>query len=185
MEFGLECAWAQGRAAVRTHMVALAPQAEISWPVFGALGDAWAGRMELQATSLMPMDAFAEPQGARLADVVADAGGILGCVTRLSGGGHEALPQEFLELLELIFRMAMDRGLDMDLHVDESGDLGAKALIEIAHMAERLGFKGRPQCGHCRSLAMQPHEFVADTLRAVAHAGIAVVSKSKIGRAHV
>ncbi len=176
MEFGLECAWAQGTVAVRTHIDSLAPQAEISWPVFRALRDAWAGRIELQATSLMPMDAFAEPQGARLADVVADAGGILGCVTRLSGGGHEALPQEFLELLELIFRMAMDRGLDMDLHVDESGDLGAKALIEIAHMAERLGFKGRLQCGHCCSLAMQPDEFVADTLRAVAHAGIAIVS---------
>ena len=31
-------------------------------------------------TSLMPMDAFAEPQGDRLADIVAEAGGILGCV---------------------------------------------------------------------------------------------------------
>jgi cytosine deaminase len=176
MEFGLHCALAQGTVAVRTHLDSHAPQAEISWPVFKALRDAWAGRIELQATSLMPMDAFAEPQGARLADIVADAGGILGCVTRLSGGGHEALPQEFLELLELIFRMAMDRGLDMDLHVDESGDLGAKALIEIAHMAARLGFKGRLQCGHCCSLAMQPDTFVADTLRAVADAGIAIVS---------
>jgi cytosine deaminase len=176
MEFGLECAWAQGTIAVRTHLDSLAPQAGISWPVFRALRDAWAGRIELQATSLMPMDAFAEAQGARLADIVADAGGILGCVTRLSGGGHEALPQEFRELLELLFRMAMDRGLDMDLHVDESGDVGAKALIEIAHMAERLGFKGRLQCGHCCSLAVQPDEFVTDTLRAVAQAGIAIVS---------
>jgi cytosine/creatinine deaminase len=176
MEFGLACAWAQGTVAVRTHIDSLAPQAEISWPVLKALRDAWSGRIELQATCLMSMDAFAEPQGARLADIVADAGGVLGCSTRLIGGAHEALPPGFLELLESIFRMAMDRGLDMDLHVDESGDLGAKALIEIAHMAERLGFKGRLQCGHCCSLAMQPDEFVADTLRAVADAGIAIVS---------
>src|SRR6202011_4846641 len=60
MEFGLACAWAQGTVAVRTHIDSLAPQAEISWPVFKALRDAWAGRIELQATSLMPMDAFAE-----------------------------------------------------------------------------------------------------------------------------
>ena len=79
-------------------------------------------------------------------------------VTRLGGGAHDALPPEFLELLESFFRLAMDRGLDMDLHVDESGDLGAKALIEIAHMAVRLGFKGRLQCGHCCSLAMQPDD---------------------------
>jgi cytosine deaminase len=176
MEFGLACAWAQGTVAVRTHIDSPAPQAEISWPVLKALRDAWSGRIELQATCLMSMDAFAEPQGARLADIVADAGGILGCSTRLVGSAHETLPPGFLGLLESIFRMAMDRGLDMDLHVDESGDLGAKALIEIAHMAERLGFKGRLQCGHCCSLAMQPDEFVADTLRAVAQAGIAIVS---------
>ncbi|HYS46038.1 MAG TPA: amidohydrolase family protein, partial [Rhizomicrobium sp.] len=121
MEFGLACAWAQGTVAVRTHIDSLAPQAEISWPVLKALRDAWSGRIELQATCLMSMDAFAEPQGARLADIVADAGGILGCSTRLVGGAHEALPPGFLELLESIFRMAMDRGLDMDLHVDESG----------------------------------------------------------------
>src|SRR5260370_41070112 len=119
MEFGLECAWAQGTVAVRTHIDSLAPQAEISWPVFRALRDAWAGRIELQATSLMPMDAFAEPQGARLADMVADAGGILGCGTRLRGGGHRAVLQAFRELLELLFRRATDRGLAMDLHVDE------------------------------------------------------------------
>ncbi len=137
MEFGLACAWAQGTVAVRTHIDSLAPQAEISWPVLKALRDAWSGRIELQATCLMSMDAFAEPQGARLADIVADAGGILGCSTRLVGGAHEALPPGFLE---------------------------------------RLGFKGRLQCGHCCSLAMQPDEFVADTLRAVAQAGIAIVS---------
>jgi cytosine deaminase len=176
MEFGLECAFAQGSVAVRTHLDSHAPQAEISWPVFMALRDAWAGRIELQAASLMPMDAFAEPQGERLANIVAEAGGILGTVTRLSGGGHDALPAEFRDLLEHIFRLAIDRGLDMDLHVDESGDTGAKALIEIAGMAQRLGFKGRLQCGHCCSLAVQDDEFVDETMHAVADAGIAIVS---------
>jgi cytosine/creatinine deaminase len=176
MEFGLECAFAQGSVAVRTHLDSHAPQAEISWPVLMALRNAWAGRIELQAASLMPIDAFAEPQGERLANIVAEAGGILGTVTRLSGGGHDALPVEFSDLLEHIFRLAIDRGLDMDLHVDESGDTGAKALIEIARMAQRLGFKGRLQCGHCCSLAVQEDSFVDETMRAVADAGIAIVS---------
>ena len=34
MEFGLRCAYAHGTVAVRTHLNSLAPQAEISWPVF-------------------------------------------------------------------------------------------------------------------------------------------------------
>ncbi len=176
MEFGLHCAWAQGSVALRTHLDSHAPQADISWPVFMALREAWTGRIELQAASLMPMDAFAEPQGERLADIVARCGGILGTVTRLSGGGHDALPPQFLDLLQHIFQLAIDRGLDLDLHVDESGDTGAQALIEIARMAQRLGFKGRLQCGHCCSLAVQEDGFVEQTMRAVADAGIAIVS---------
>jgi cytosine deaminase len=176
MEFGLQCGWAQGTVAVRTHLDSHAPQADISWPVFEAVRDAWAGRVELQAVSLMPMDFFAEPQGKHLADLVADAGGILGTVTRLSGGQHDALPPQFLELLAHFFHLAMERGLDMDLHVDESGDTGARALIEIGRMAQKLGFKGRLQCGHCCSLAVQDDDFVATTLRAVADAGITIVS---------
>ncbi len=176
MEFGLQCAYAQGTVAVRTHLDSHAPQADISWPVFAALRDAWAGRIELQAASLMPMDLFGEEQGVRLADIVAKVGGVLGTVTRLSGGGHDAMPPEFLPLLERLFRLAIERDLDLDLHVDESGDTGAKALIEIARMATRLGFKGHVQCGHCCSLAVQDDAHVEDTLRAAADAGIAIVS---------
>lgn len=176
MEFGLQCAYAQGTVAVRTHLDSLAPQAEISWPVFMAMRDAWAGRIDLQASSILAMDSFAEPQGERLADIVAKAGGMLGCVTRLNGGAHDALPAGFLDLLRRFFELAMDRGLDLDLHVDESGDGGARALIEIARMAVRVGFKGRIQCGHCCSLAVQDEAFVDATLRAARDAGIAIVS---------
>lgn len=176
MEFGLACAFAQGTVAVRTHLDSPAPQAEISWPVFRAVRDAWAGRIDLQAASIMPMDFFAQPQGDRLADIVAESGGMLGCVTRASTGIHDALPPEFRDLLERIFRLAMDRGLDLDLHVDESGDGGARALIEIARMSTRLGFQGRIQCGHCCSLAVQEDAFVTETLTAVSDAGICIVS---------
>jgi cytosine deaminase len=176
MEFGLRCAFAQGTVAVRTHLDSYAPQAEISWSVLSAVRDAWAGRIDLQAASLMPMDLFAQAQGVQLADIVARCGGILGTVTRLSGAGHDALPTEFLPLLEHVFRLAIERGLDLDLHVDESGDVGARALIEIARMAQRVGFKGRIQCGHCCSLAVQDDAHIDQTLRAVADAGMTIVS---------
>jgi cytosine deaminase len=176
MEFGLQCAYAQGTVAVRTHLDSHAPQAEISWPVFRAVRDAWAGRIDVQAASLMPMDLFGQPQGKRLADVVAESGGALGAVTRLSGSAHDALPAEFHDLLQIVFALAIERGLDLDLHVDESGDSGATALVEIARTAARLGFKGRLQCGHCCSLAVQPDDYIAATMKTAADAGISVVS---------
>ena len=37
MQFGLECAYAHGTSAIRTHLDSIGPQIGISWPVFAAL----------------------------------------------------------------------------------------------------------------------------------------------------
>lgn len=175
-EFGLKCAYAHGTVAVRTHLDSHGGQGKVSWPVFRALRDEWAGRIDLQASSLAPIDFFAGDTGAELADLVAESGGQLGAVTRLSGEDHKNIPQEFQALLDRVFALAEDRGLDLDLHVDESGDQGAVALGFIARTALRRRFKGRILCGHCCSLALQPEAFVNETLALCADAGLAVVS---------
>ncbi len=175
-DFGLRCAYAHGTAAIRTHIDSLPPQAAISWPVFRRLRDEWAGRLDVQASSLMPVDAFATDAGAALADLVADSGGQLGAVTRLGTGTYSEVTTDFLPLLDRIFQLAEDRHLDLDFHVDESDDQGAVALGYIAHTALQRKFKGRILCGHCCSLALQPEAVVKETLQACADAGIAVVS---------
>lgn len=174
--FGMETAYAQGTVAIRSHIDSLAPQAEVTWPVVRRIRDEWAGRIALEAVCLMPIDAFAEAQGPRLADIVAQSGGQLGTVTRVRGGVHDHLPEAFGDLLALVFRLAMERGLDIDLHVDESGEAGAVALIEIARHAMKVGFKGRLMCGHCCSLSVQDDAFVEATLQAVKDAGISIVT---------
>ena len=176
IEFGLRCAYAHGTAAIRTHIDSHGAQAPISWPVFRQLREQWAGRIDLQATSLAPIDVFGTPLGEQIADIVAGSGGQLGAVTRLRGEGHGDLPPEFQPLLDRVFELAEPRGLDLDLHVDESGEQGAIALGVIARTALKRRFKGRILCGHCCSLAVQPEDFVKQTLAACADAGIAVVS---------
>ena len=79
-------------------------------------------------------------------------------------------------LLERMLALAAERGLDLDLHVDESGDPGAVALSHLAVAALRQGFEGRILCGHCCSLATQEPAEAARTLDLVRAAGIAVVS---------
>ncbi|RZA13054.1 MAG: cytosine deaminase, partial [Lysobacteraceae bacterium] len=71
---------------------------------------------------------------------------------------------------------ATERGLDLDLHVDEATDPEARTLIRVAQLALQLGFKGRILCGHCCSLALQTDEFIEATLLALQEAGIAIVS---------
>ena len=111
-----------------------------------------------------------------MADQVADAGGILGGVTRLGGPFDAPLPDGFQDGLDQVFSHAEARGLDIDLHVDESGDAGARALIEVARTALRRKFRNRIQCGHCCSLSVQPEVLARETIAAVAEAGIAVVT---------
>src|SRR5256712_3611045 len=80
IDFGLRCSWAHGTRAIRTHIDSMGPQAGISWPVFDQVRKEWAGRIDLQAVSLIPIPAFGGPEGVELADRVAAAGGILGAV---------------------------------------------------------------------------------------------------------
>jgi cytosine deaminase len=174
-DWGLRASYAHGTAAIRTHLETYAPEDPASYRVFRKLRDAWAGRIELQASSIAPLDRFQGPGGDAIADLVADSGMVLGMVTRLSGGVHDELPAEFQPMLDHFFSLAEARGLALDLHVDESGETGARALREIARTALRRGFRQPIQCGHCCSLSIQPEEFARETIAAVAEAGISIV----------
>jgi len=168
MDFGLRCSWAHGTKAIRTHLDSFGPQAAITWPVFEGLRKEWAGRIELQAVSLVALQIFGTAEGQELADRVAAAGGILGAVTHTS--------PEIDALLDRVLDLAAERGLAVDFHCDESGDIGARALAHIARAVRRRRFSGRVVCGHCCSLAVQPPDVVAETLDLTAEAGIGVIS---------
>lgn len=166
--FALRSAHAHGTVAIRTHLDSLGPQLDITWPVFEALRHEWAGRIALQGVALVQLDAYSTPFVERMADRVADAGGLL--------GGSGATQPDAAALIARLFDLAVDRGLDIDLHADETGDPAAHTLRLIAHETVRRGWEGRVTCGHCCSLAVQDPTFAAETIAAVVDAGITVVS---------
>ena len=176
MEFGLATAYAKGVVAIRTHLDSLAPQASISFPVLREVRDRWAGRIELQVSSIAPLDIFMGEEGRQLADIVAESGGRLGAVTRFAIHPDEPMPPELDEALARLMTLATERSLDLDLHVDESTDPRSRALIRVAQIASRVGFAGRILCGHCTSLALQTDEFIAATIAACRDAGVDIVS---------
>jgi cytosine deaminase len=101
---------------------------------------------------------------------------VLGGVTRATGGLHGSVMGDIDALLDRLFRLASERGLDVDLHVDESGDPDAAALPRVASAILRNKFRGRVVCGHCCSLAVQPEAQARSTLALCAEAGISVVT---------
>ena len=176
MEFGLEAAYAHGVVAIRTHLDAIAPQTTISFGVFREMRERWAGRIDLQASSIGALDYFLTDDGRELADIVAESGGYLGCVSRLYSQGEATSGPDFDRAVTTMFALATERGLNLDLHVDENGDPESRSLLRIAELATKLSFKGDILCGHCCSLAVQDDDRIEATLDACFEAGLAVTT---------
>jgi cytosine/creatinine deaminase len=169
MEFSLQCAYAHGTAALRTHLDSLAPQETISWPVFEQMRDRWSSRIALQAASLVTVEEVRDNRWfASLADRVAAAKGVLGCVT--------FMVPDLDELLDHVVGAAGHLGLDLDFHSDETADPLSVSLDRIADAVLRNRFKGRVLVGHCCSIAQQADDVARKTLDKVAEAGISIVS---------
>jgi cytosine deaminase len=173
-EFGLRCAYAHGTAAIRTHLDSYGEAARAHWAVFRRMRDAWAGRMDVQAVSICPLERFAGDAGVALADLVAESGGLLGMTT--TGEGGQAQSPAFQALLDRFFDLAEERDLAIDLHLDETGDPTSTTLNAVARTALRRGFRKPLQVGHVCSLSVQTEEAAMATVRLCAEAGITVIN---------
>ena len=168
MQFGLKCSYAHGTKAIRTHIDSAGEQGTVSLGVFEALQAEWGDRLILQAVSLVSLDYFLTPAGEKLADRIAEIGGILGAVAYIN--------PDLDKQLDRVFSLAQERGLNLDFHTDENDDPESVTLRQVAKTAIRHNFAGQIICGHCCSLAVQPPELVTETLELVKEANIGIVS---------
>jgi cytosine deaminase len=168
MDFSLRCSYVHGTRALRTHFDAFGPQATTTLEVLNTLRREWAGRIDIQAVCLVSLDYYLTPDGEDLADQVAAAGAILGGVAYTH---PELIPQ-----LDRTFALAAERGLSVDLHVDESLDPADQCLRQVAEAKIRHQFTQSVICGHCCSLSVQSPEVMTETLNRVKAADIAIVS---------
>ncbi len=169
MDFSLRTAYAHGTKALRTHLNCEPPQEVVSWPVFEEMRQRWKGRIALQATALIGIEMVRDGAWfASLARLVAAAGGVLGAAT--------TMVPDLEELLDRIFQAAIEHGLDLDFHTDETLQPEANSLRKIAEASVWNGFQGKVLVGHCCSLSRQPELEALTTLDKVARAGLAVVS---------
>ena len=168
MQFGLKCSYAHGTKAIRTHIDTTGEQGTVSLAVFAALQAEWGDRLILQAVSLVSLDYFLTPAGEKLADKIAEIGGILGGVAYMN--------PDLNKQLDRVFSLAQERGLNLDFHTDETDDPESTTLREVAKTAISHKFVGQIICGHCCSLAVQPPDLVTETLTLVKQANIGIVS---------
>lgn len=169
MDFALRTAYAHGTAAIRTHLDSGPPQTDVTWDVFEAAREQWAGRIELQGVSLMGPDVLLDPVALKQVARRVKAGkGVL--------GGSVADHPQARDAIRAVVEAAGEYGLDLDLHCDETAEPSAEALRHLAEIVLETGFEGRVAAGHCCSLAVQEESLANATIEKVAEAGIAVIS---------
>jgi cytosine/creatinine deaminase len=168
MEFGLKCSYAHGTMAIRTHLDCHENQADISLRVWQKLRKKWQDKITLQGVSLVSLDYFLTEAGVKLADKIAEIGGILGGVTYTN-------PELEIQL-EKVFQLAKERNLDLDFHADENGEIDSICLQKIAETAIKTNFNGNILCGHCCSLSVQSEEVAHNIINLVKEANISIVS---------
>jgi cytosine deaminase len=177
MEFGLQCAYVHGVSAIRTHVdsetLALSRR---GYRVFDHLRRKWAGRVDLQGVTIAAMEAWIGDEARELADLAASTDGILGGVTDTLERGENGTYDTLGIALDRLFALAKERGLDVDLHVDQTEDVSVFTIPEIAKSRLRSGFQGRVVLGHCVNLALQPPEIIESTLALAKEADLAFVS---------
>lgn len=168
MEFGLKCSYAHGTIAIRTHLDCHEKQANISLKIWQELQKKWQDKITLQGVCLVSLDYFLTENGVKLADKIAEIGGILGGVVYTN---------KDLEIqLETVFQLAKQRNLDLDFHCDENGDIDSICLQKIAEIAIKTNFTGNIICGHCCSLSVQNEDVIKKTISLVKIANINIVS---------
>ena len=167
--FALHCAWEHGTRVIRTHVDTWLPWGEVNHAAMQELREAWRGRIALQT---VPLTAVANYQGSQ-GDAIADLSLKYGACAL---GGWSPMSADLPSQFDRMIAIARDRGVGLDLHVDESGDPSQEVLRTLAEAVLRNGFQNPVVCGHCCSLAVQEPRRQRSTIALVREAAIRVIS---------
>ncbi|WP_430389898.1 amidohydrolase family protein [Dyella sp. 20L07] len=80
--------------------------------------------------------------------------------------------------LNVIFNIAEKRGVKLDIHLHEPGQLGIDQLLRIADRTLALGMIGRVSVSHAYALGEVPPDVVDRTAAALAEAGISIMTNA-------
>ena len=168
-EFSLQSAYAHGTRIIRTHLDTRLTWGDTSHRVMAGLRQRWAGRIELQTVPLCGIADFAGPDAGGLADLAIGHGAV-------ALGGFAVMSAELPGYFDRQLALARERGVGLDLHVDENGNPDSECLRLVAEAVLRSEFPYPVVCGHCCSLSVQPPERQRATIDLVKAAGIRVIS---------
>lgn len=167
----LTIAATNGYTAVRTHADCERGIGIRAIRVLAALRERAAGLVDLQVVALagFPVAGAAGRHHRRiLGEAIKEGADVI--------GGAPALDPNPRAAVRELVQAAADAGLPLDLHVDETTDAGVLTLRQLAEEVGRAGLGGHATASHCVSLGQQDPAVSREVARALADAGVAVVT---------
>ncbi len=164
-----------GFVAVRTHVDVTIEHGLTSVEALSEVRRRVADTIDIELVALVgwPVTGPAGAEQRALAGAAIDAGAdVLGGCPHLESLRGDGTIEDATDVL---LHLAVDRGLAVDLHTDETLD---PSVTGLAHLAGRVleGFPHAVTASHCVSLGQQSDAVRSATIESVAEAGISVVS---------
>ncbi len=93
---------------------------------------------------------------------------------------HEKNMEDGARQIEIVFEIAKAKGVNIDMHIDETDDPYWRSLELLADKTIEEGFQGRVTAGHCTSMAAWDQATLNRVIDKVKAADITVVSNTPI-----
>lgn len=84
------------------------------------------------------------------------------------------------ESIRILTELAVERGLRVDMHCDESDDPSSRHIETLAACSQRLGLHGRVTGSHLTSMHSMDNAYVAKLIPLIREAGVSVVANPLI-----
>ena len=133
----------------------------------------WRGIVDIELVAFPQAGVVSRPGSAEVLDAAMREGAeVIGGIDPCAFDG-DAEAQ-----LDVVFCIAERHGSKVDIHLHEPGAQGVEQLLRIAQRTRALGMAGRVAVSHAYALGEVPRDVVDRTARALAQAGVAIMTNA-------
>lgn len=174
----LELCIANGSTQMRSHVMVDASVGLTSLQTIAAVREQYRHLIDIQLVAFPQSGILTCPGTAELLDAAFDHGADV-----IGGLDPASLDRDVRGHLDVVFGIAENRGVDIDIHLHEPHMMGIFSIEEIAARTRALGMQGKVAISHAYALGDVPHDTVQRTADLLAKAGVAIMTNAPGARA--